>query len=145
MMATKIQGHIEAALDRLLDLANQDPNNVPVLLCMATGFMMLKQTPKARNQLKRVQKVRGEERGQEKGVQKVRGERGQGLEGWNIAGATVYGHGIHDAEADSQGSQPAQAHAEGERGTGERGWGRYPRQAACCPLEWGVTVHHYLS
>lgn len=59
MMATKIQGHVEAALDRLLDLANQDPNNVPVLLCMATGFMMLRQTPKARNQLKRVQKVRG--------------------------------------------------------------------------------------
>ncbi len=35
----------------------QDPNNVPVLLAMATGFMMLKQTPKARNQLKRVQKI----------------------------------------------------------------------------------------
>ncbi|PNH02041.1 Tetratricopeptide repeat protein 21B, partial [Tetrabaena socialis] len=34
-----------------------DPNNVPVLLAMATGFMMLKQTPKARNQLKRVQKI----------------------------------------------------------------------------------------
>jgi tetratricopeptide repeat protein 21B len=30
---------------------------VPVLLAMATGFMMLKQTPKARNQLKRVQKI----------------------------------------------------------------------------------------
>lgn len=35
----------------------QDANNVPVLLAMATGFMMLKQTPKARNQLKRVQKI----------------------------------------------------------------------------------------
>ncbi len=31
---------------------------MPVLLAMATGFMMLKQTAKARNQLKRVQKVK---------------------------------------------------------------------------------------
>jgi tetratricopeptide repeat protein 21B len=56
-MATKNQSQIEAALERLLDLANVDPNNVPVLLAMATGFMILKQTPKARNQLKRVQKI----------------------------------------------------------------------------------------
>lgn len=41
----------------LLLLCPQDANNVPVLLAMATGFMMLKQTPKARNQLKRVQKI----------------------------------------------------------------------------------------
>lgn len=33
----------EQALSTLLDMANQDPNNVPVLLAMATGFMMLKQ------------------------------------------------------------------------------------------------------
>ena len=69
-------------------MANDDPNNVPVLLALATGklmmllkwskqrinrfiampldppsfpflsgFMMLKQTPKARNQLKRVTKI----------------------------------------------------------------------------------------
>lgn len=56
-MAGKDKGEIETALNNLLDLANKDPNNVPVLLAMATGFMMLKQTPKARNQLKRVQKI----------------------------------------------------------------------------------------
>eukprot|EP00798_Chlamydomonas_sp_ICE-L_P019308 gene19309-25961_t len=56
-MSTKDFGQVEAALSRLLDMANQDPNNVPVLLAMATGFMILKQTPKARNQLKRVQKI----------------------------------------------------------------------------------------
>ncbi|MEW5298948.1 MAG: hypothetical protein WDW36_002017 [Sanguina aurantia] len=57
MMASKDKNEVEGALNRLLDMANTDPNNVPVLLAMATGFMMLKQTPKARNQLKRVQKV----------------------------------------------------------------------------------------
>lgn len=48
---------VEAGLSGLLDLAAADPNNVPVLLAMATGFLMLGQTPKARNQLKRVQKL----------------------------------------------------------------------------------------
>ncbi|GLC77752.1 hypothetical protein PLESTB_000959000 [Pleodorina starrii] len=57
IMAGKDKNEIESCLNTLLDLANQDPNNVPVLLAMATGFMMLKQTPKARNQLKRVQKI----------------------------------------------------------------------------------------
>uniref|UniRef100_A0A7S3VHC1 Uncharacterized protein n=1 Tax=Dunaliella tertiolecta TaxID=3047 RepID=A0A7S3VHC1_DUNTE len=57
IMAGKEQEEVEEALSRLLDLANSDPNNVPVLLAMATGFMLLKQTPKARNQLKRVQKI----------------------------------------------------------------------------------------
>lgn len=28
---------VEGALSRLLDMANADPNNVPVLLAMATG------------------------------------------------------------------------------------------------------------
>jgi len=56
-MSTKDMNQVEAALGTLLDMANQDPNNVPVLLAMATGFMLLKQTPKARNQLKRVQKI----------------------------------------------------------------------------------------
>ena len=34
-----------------------DPNNVPSLLAMSTGFMMLKQEPKARNNLKRISKL----------------------------------------------------------------------------------------
>lgn len=48
---------VETALSALLEMANVDPNNVPVLLAMTNGFLMLKQTPKARNQLKRVQKL----------------------------------------------------------------------------------------
>lgn len=42
MMHRHVQ-EIEASLNALLDMANQDPNNVPVLLAMATGFMILKQ------------------------------------------------------------------------------------------------------
>jgi len=56
-MATGDKGKVEEALSALLDIANSDRDNVPVLLAMATGFMMIKQTPKARNQLKRVQKI----------------------------------------------------------------------------------------
>ena len=37
MMAGKIQAGIEAALSQLLDMANEDPNSVPVLLALATG------------------------------------------------------------------------------------------------------------
>ncbi|KAG1671374.1 hypothetical protein FOA52_002984 [Chlamydomonas sp. UWO 241] len=57
MMAGKNSAEVETALGKLLDMANADPNSVPVLLAMATGFMLIKQTSKARNQLKRVQKV----------------------------------------------------------------------------------------
>ncbi len=45
-MASKQRGDVEAALGQLLDLTNADPNNVPVLLALAQGFMLLKQTPK---------------------------------------------------------------------------------------------------
>lgn len=51
-MASKSRGDIEAAVGQLLDLANTDPNNVPVLMALAHGFLLLKQTAKARNQLK---------------------------------------------------------------------------------------------
>ena len=51
-MASKSRGDIEAAVGQLLDLANNDPNNVPVLMALAHGFLLLKQTAKARNQLK---------------------------------------------------------------------------------------------
>lgn len=37
MMASKDKAEVEGALNRLLDMANIDPNNVPVLLAMATG------------------------------------------------------------------------------------------------------------
>jgi len=57
LMATKQKNDIEGALNKLVELANTDRDSVPVLLAMATAFTMLKQTPKARNQLKRVAKM----------------------------------------------------------------------------------------
>lgn len=51
-MASKARGDVETAVGQLLDLANNDPNNVPVLMALAHGFLLLKQTAKARNQLK---------------------------------------------------------------------------------------------
>eukprot|EP00899_Mesostigma_viride_P018008 jgi/Mesvir1/26208/Mv02392-RA.1 len=59
LMATKDKNDVVAALDRLMEMANTDAGKeaVPVLLAMATAFHMVKQTPKARNQLKRVQKM----------------------------------------------------------------------------------------
>jgi hypothetical protein len=52
LMATKSRPDVEAAVGQLLDMANADPSNVPVLLGLAHGFLLLKQTAKARNQLK---------------------------------------------------------------------------------------------
>lgn len=51
-MASKARPDIEAAVGQLLDLASADANDVPVLLALAHGFLLLKQTAKARNQLK---------------------------------------------------------------------------------------------
>lgn len=51
-MASKSRGDIESAVGQLLDAANNDANNVPVLMALAHGFLLLKQTAKARNQLK---------------------------------------------------------------------------------------------
>lgn len=52
LMASKARADIEAAVRQLLDLAAADANDVPVLLALAHGFLLLKQTAKARNQLK---------------------------------------------------------------------------------------------
>ncbi|KAF6259487.1 intraflagellar transport protein [Scenedesmus sp. NREL 46B-D3] len=57
LMASKSRPDVEAAVGQLLDMANADPSNVPVLLGLAHGFLLLKQTAKARNQLKRVSKL----------------------------------------------------------------------------------------
>jgi hypothetical protein len=51
-MASKSRSDIELAVGQLLDIANNDPRNVPVLMALAHGFLLLKQTAKARNQLK---------------------------------------------------------------------------------------------
>ena len=56
-MASKSKADIDAALEKLLTMANGTQDNVPVLLAMATAFSLLKQTPKARNQLKRISKM----------------------------------------------------------------------------------------
>ena len=57
LIATKSKANIDNALGMLIEIVNDDHDNVPALLAMATCFMLLKQTPKARNQLKRVSKL----------------------------------------------------------------------------------------
>ncbi|KAK9829513.1 hypothetical protein WJX72_006291 [[Myrmecia] bisecta] len=57
-MATGVKADVESAVAQLLDLASADRDNVSVLFALASGFMLLKQTPKARNQLKRIQKIK---------------------------------------------------------------------------------------
>lgn len=51
-MASKTRPDVEAAVAQLLEMANADPNSVSVLMGLAHGFLLLKQTAKARNQLK---------------------------------------------------------------------------------------------
>uniref|UniRef100_A0AAY4BBA0 Tetratricopeptide repeat domain 21B n=1 Tax=Denticeps clupeoides TaxID=299321 RepID=A0AAY4BBA0_9TELE len=51
-LATKQTANVEKALS-----AFTDKDHVPALLAMATAYMMLKQTPRARNQLKRIAKM----------------------------------------------------------------------------------------
>ena len=50
-MATGAQDQIELAVGQLLEVAAADRDNVPVVLALATGFMLLRQTPKARQAL----------------------------------------------------------------------------------------------
>ncbi|KAL1006258.1 hypothetical protein UPYG_G00069850 [Umbra pygmaea] len=57
LMATGDPKHIQSALQAFTDLASTRVNNVPYLLAMGQAFMLLKQTPRARNQLKRLSKV----------------------------------------------------------------------------------------
>ena len=47
-MACGQEESIEEALKQLLELAGQHRESVPVLLALASGFMLKKQTPKAR-------------------------------------------------------------------------------------------------
>jgi len=57
MMATRQKPGIERAFHILATLLEEDQDHVPALLAMSTGFMMLKQSPKARNNLKRIIKM----------------------------------------------------------------------------------------
>ena len=47
-MASAQEESLEEALRQLLELAGQQRASVPVLLALASGFMLKKQTPKAR-------------------------------------------------------------------------------------------------
>ncbi|XP_053733860.1 tetratricopeptide repeat protein 21B isoform X1 [Synchiropus splendidus] len=56
-LATKQKANIEKALAVFTEIANNEKDHVPALLATATAYMMLKQTPRARNQLKRIAKM----------------------------------------------------------------------------------------
>ncbi|XP_077473594.1 tetratricopeptide repeat protein 21B [Stigmatopora argus] len=57
LLATKQKANIEKALAVFTEFATNEKDHVPALLAMATAYMMLKQTPRARNQLKRIAKM----------------------------------------------------------------------------------------
>ena len=47
-MASGQDAEIDAAVKQLLELAGQQRDSVPVLLALSSGFMLKRQTPKAR-------------------------------------------------------------------------------------------------
>ncbi|EDO49516.1 predicted protein, partial [Nematostella vectensis] len=57
LMATKAKPNVERALAQFMEIATTERDYVPALLGMATAYMYLKQTPRARNQLKRIAKM----------------------------------------------------------------------------------------
>uniref|UniRef100_A0A8C2QYJ1 Tetratricopeptide repeat domain 21B n=1 Tax=Capra hircus TaxID=9925 RepID=A0A8C2QYJ1_CAPHI len=57
LMATKQKSNVEQALNTFTEIAASEKDHVPALLGMATAHMILKQTPRARNQLKRIAKM----------------------------------------------------------------------------------------
>ncbi|KAM5158028.1 tetratricopeptide repeat protein 21A [Mantella aurantiaca] len=57
LMATKDKTNVETALGAFTEMAAREKENISVLLAMAQGYMILKQTPRARNQLKLLTKA----------------------------------------------------------------------------------------
>ncbi|XP_056375625.1 tetratricopeptide repeat protein 21A isoform X2 [Hyla sarda] len=57
LMATRDKANMETALSTLTEMAATEKENVSVLLAIAQAYMILKQTPRARNQLKRLSKA----------------------------------------------------------------------------------------
>ena len=57
LMSTKSRQKIERAMKKIVKILENDRDYVPACLAMATAFMMLKQAPKARQQLKRIAKM----------------------------------------------------------------------------------------
>ncbi|NXA46707.1 TT21B protein, partial [Nothocercus julius] len=57
LMATKQKSNVERALNAFTEIVVAEKDHIPALLGMATAYMILKQTPRARNQLKRISKM----------------------------------------------------------------------------------------
>ncbi|KAK2509919.1 hypothetical protein MC885_009975 [Smutsia gigantea] len=57
LLATKQKSNVEQALNTFTEIATSEKDHIPALLGMATAYMILKQTPRARNQLKRIAKM----------------------------------------------------------------------------------------
>jgi tetratricopeptide repeat protein 21B len=56
-MLTRSKTKVDQVAHVCLKIVERNKNFVPALLCMATAFMLNKQVPKARNQLKRISKL----------------------------------------------------------------------------------------
>nr|KAF6335956.1 tetratricopeptide repeat domain 21A [Pipistrellus kuhlii] len=57
LLATKEKANMEAALGTFIQMAQVERDSAPALLAMAQAYMLLKQVPKARTQLKRLAKA----------------------------------------------------------------------------------------
>jgi tetratricopeptide repeat protein 21B len=57
LIVSKNRVNLEQAVQQLGAILSENPNDVRALLALATALMVLKQTPKARNQLKRIAKM----------------------------------------------------------------------------------------
>uniref|UniRef100_A0A803SV75 Tetratricopeptide repeat protein 21B n=1 Tax=Anolis carolinensis TaxID=28377 RepID=A0A803SV75_ANOCA len=57
LVATKQKSNVERALNAFTEVVVNEKDHVPALLGMAIAYMILKQTPRARNQLKRISKM----------------------------------------------------------------------------------------
>ncbi|XP_014375105.1 tetratricopeptide repeat protein 21A [Alligator sinensis] len=57
LMTTKDKSNVEKALSAFIEMAQNERESVQAILAMAQAYMILKQTPKARTQLKRLAKA----------------------------------------------------------------------------------------
>uniref|UniRef100_A0A7M4E7J4 Tetratricopeptide repeat domain 21A n=1 Tax=Crocodylus porosus TaxID=8502 RepID=A0A7M4E7J4_CROPO len=57
LMTTKDKNNVEKALSAFIEMAQNERESVQAILAMAQAYMILKQTPKARTQLKRLAKA----------------------------------------------------------------------------------------
>nr|XP_020141010.1 tetratricopeptide repeat protein 21A isoform X2 [Microcebus murinus] len=57
LLATREKANVEAALGNFIEMAQAEKDSVPALLALAQAYVLLKQIPKARTQLKRLAKA----------------------------------------------------------------------------------------